>query len=50
MEEKEFLNYVKDGYKLIPLKKQIPLANIDPLELYKSLSDQPKSYFFDFLA
>ena len=49
MEEKEFLNYVKDGYKLIPLKKQIPLANIDPLELYKSLSDQPKSYFFESL-
>ena len=49
MEEKEFLNYVKDGYKLIPLKEQIPIENIDPLQLYKSLSDKPKSYFFESL-
>ena len=49
MEEKEFLNYVKDGYRLIPLKEQIPIENIDPLQLYKSLSDKPKSYFFESL-
>ena len=49
MKEKEFLNFVKEGYKLIPLKEQIQLGDINPLELYKTISDKPRSYFFESL-
>ena len=49
MKEKEFLNFVKEGYRLIPLKEQIQLGDINPLELYKTISDKPRSYFFESL-
>ena len=49
MKEQEFLNYVSKGYKLIPLKAKIQLENISPLEVYKAISDKPKSYFFESL-
>ena len=49
MKEKEFLNFVEEGYKLIPLKEQIQLGDINPLELYRTISDKPRSYFFESL-
>ena len=49
MKEKEFLHYVKEGYKLIPLKTKIKMENINPLDLYKEISDKPRSYFFESL-
>ena len=49
MKEKEFINYINKGYKLIPLTETIKLEDFNPIDLYESLSDQPKSYLFESL-
>ncbi|MEC9206248.1 MAG: anthranilate synthase component I [Pseudomonadota bacterium] len=49
MKEQEFLNYVSEGYKLIPLKIEIKLEDINPLDIYKRISNKPRSYFFESL-
>ena len=49
MKEKEFINYINKGYKLIPLTEAIKLEDFNPIDLYESLSDQPKSYLFESL-
>ena len=49
MKEKEFINYTNKGYKLIPLTETIKLEDFNPIDLYESLSDQPKSYLFESL-
>ena len=47
MNKTTFLNHVDEGYKLIPLYKCIDNPNINPIDLYESISDQPQSYLFE---
>ena len=47
MNKTTFLNHVDEGYKLIPLHKCIDNPNINPIDLYESISDQPQSYLFE---
>ena len=49
MTEKEFIDYINQGYNLIPLTLSINNHNIDPIDVYESLSDKPKSYLFESL-
>ena len=49
MTEKEFIDYINQGYNLIPLSLSIKNSNIDPIDVYELLSDKPKSYLFESL-
>ena len=41
MKEKEFINYINKGYKLIPLTETIKLEDFNPIDLYESLIYSP---------
>ena len=49
MTEKEFIDYINQGYNLIPLSLSIKNSNIDPIDVYELLSDKPKTYLFESL-
>ena len=49
MTEKEFIDYINQGYNLIPLTLSITNKDIDPIDVYELLSDKPKSYLFESL-
>ena len=49
MTEKEFIDYINQGYNLIPLSISIKNNNIDPIDVYELLSDKPKTYLFESL-
>jgi anthranilate synthase component 1 len=49
MTEKEFIDYINQGYNLIPLSLSIENSNIDPIDVYELLSDKPKTYLFESL-
>jgi len=49
MTEKEFIDYINQGYNLIPLTLSISNKDIDPIDVYELLSDKPKSYLFESL-
>ena len=45
MTEKEFIDYINQGYNLIPLSLSIKNSNIDPIDVYELLTDKPKRIF-----
>jgi anthranilate synthase component 1 len=49
MTKKEFIDYINQGYNLIPLTLSISNNDIDPIDVYEILSDKPKSYLFESL-
>ena len=44
MTEEEFIDYVNQGYNLIPITSLISNKHIDPIDVYESLSDKSRSY------
>ena len=49
MTEEDFIDYINQGYNLIPITLSIKNNNIDPIDVYELLSDKPKSYLFESL-
>ena len=49
MTEEEFIDYVNQGYNLIPITSLISNKHIDPIDVYESLSDKSRSYLFESL-
>ncbi len=47
MNKQDFINYIEQGYHLIPLHKVLDNIKLNPIDIYKSFSDKPQSYLFE---
>jgi anthranilate synthase component 1 len=47
MNKQDFINYIEQGYHLIPLHTVLDNIKVNPIDVYESLSDQPQSYLFE---
>ena len=47
MNKQDFINYIEQGYNLIPLHKALDNVKLNPIDIYKSFADEPQSYFFE---